>query len=131
MNDTYLRLSKDELRLIAACLGQLTVREAKNLKGLFENRITELENEETQKRWQAYRDAAPSRDGELEVDENALVSEGGDTGAYVMAWIWVPNHDAGICDECGATNADDGEGYDGLCGDCADKKLNEEEEDEK
>lgn len=29
--------------------------------------------------------------------------------------------DAGICDECGKPNADNGEGYDGLCGDCADK----------
>lgn len=30
------------------------------------------------------------RDGELELDENAKVSEGDDNGAYVQTWMWVP-----------------------------------------
>jgi hypothetical protein len=30
------------------------------------------------------------RDGEIEVDESAIVSEGDDNGAYVSAWLWVP-----------------------------------------
>lgn len=34
-------------------------------------------------------DLAPTREGELEVD-NAIVSEGDDNGAYVLAWVWVP-----------------------------------------
>lgn len=29
------------------------------------------------------------RDGELEVDDGAIVSEGEDNGAYVQAWVWV------------------------------------------
>jgi hypothetical protein len=29
------------------------------------------------------------RDGEVEIDENAVVSEGDDNGAYVQAWVWV------------------------------------------
>ncbi len=29
------------------------------------------------------------RDGEVEVDDNAVVSEGEDNGAYVQAWVWV------------------------------------------
>ncbi len=32
---------------------------------------------------------ATLRDGELELDDNAVISEGEDNGAYVMAWIWV------------------------------------------
>jgi hypothetical protein len=30
------------------------------------------------------------RDGELELDDNAKVSEGDDNGAYVQVWMWVP-----------------------------------------
>ena len=29
------------------------------------------------------------REGEIEVDDNAVVSEGDDNGAYVQAWVWV------------------------------------------
>lgn len=29
------------------------------------------------------------RDGELEIDPDAIVSEGDDNGAYVAAWVWV------------------------------------------
>ncbi len=28
-------------------------------------------------------------EGELEIDDNAVVSYGGDNGAYVQAWLWV------------------------------------------
>jgi hypothetical protein len=30
------------------------------------------------------------RDGEIEVDSNAIISFGDDDGAYVAAWVWVP-----------------------------------------
>jgi hypothetical protein len=30
------------------------------------------------------------RDGELELDDNAKVSEGDDNGAYIQTWMWVP-----------------------------------------
>jgi hypothetical protein len=36
------------------------------------------------------------REGELEVDTPAVVSRGADDGAYVMAWIWIDNQEAGI-----------------------------------
>ena len=46
---------------------------------------------------QAYRNAAEDqsyvREGEVEVDDKAVVSES-DEGAYVMGWIWVPREDA-------------------------------------
>jgi len=29
-------------------------------------------------------------EGEIEVDSDARVSIGGDDGAYVAAWVWVP-----------------------------------------
>lgn len=28
-------------------------------------------------------------EGELEIDDDAVVSEGDDNGAYVQAWVWV------------------------------------------
>jgi len=31
----------------------------------------------------------PICDGELEIDDNAVVSHGEDNGAYVQAWVWV------------------------------------------
>jgi hypothetical protein len=34
--------------------------------------------------------ATLAREGELEIDENALLSEGDDNGAYVQAWVWLP-----------------------------------------
>jgi hypothetical protein len=45
-----------------------------------------------------YRAAAveQSSDGELEIDPGAVVSKGVDRGAYVMAWLWVSDEDAGI-----------------------------------
>lgn len=38
------------------------------------------------------------RDGELEVDEGAIVSRGDDDGAYVMAWLWVEDTLCRYCD---------------------------------
>ena len=35
-------------------------------------------------------------DGALEVDDGAIVSEGGDDGAYVSAWLWVERAAAGL-----------------------------------
>lgn len=29
------------------------------------------------------------KDGELEIDEGAVISEGDDNGAYVASWVWV------------------------------------------
>lgn len=43
-------------------------------------------------------------EGTLEVDDIAVVSEGDDPGAYVSAWLWVSDEDAGI-----ATDEEDDE----------------------
>lgn len=29
------------------------------------------------------------REGEVEIDDNAKLSEGSDNGTYVQAWVWV------------------------------------------
>ena len=87
--------------------------------------FTPDETPENEARWAAYRKAAKALhedEGEVEIDDGAMVSEGDDDGAYVAAWVWVNKLDAGICTKCGAVNADNGEGWDGLCGNCADKE---------
>ncbi len=45
-----------------------------------------------------YRHAARrlAHSGELEIDPGAVVSKGDDPGAYVMAWLWISDADAGI-----------------------------------
>jgi hypothetical protein len=67
-------------------------------------------------------------DDDMEVDDDAIVSPGDDPGAFVHAWIWVRNDEAGVpdededcCDTCGSPLDEAGDGYDGKCADCADK----------
>ena len=47
-----------------------------------------------------YRDHAGDmnyvREGEVEIDDNAIVSKGDDAGAYVLGWVWVEDEVAGI-----------------------------------
>jgi len=38
-------------------------------------------------------------DGDLECDENALVSRGDENGAYVQTWAWVPGPECADCDK--------------------------------
>jgi hypothetical protein len=38
-------------------------------------------------------------DGEVEVDDITVLSEGDDAGCYVMAWVWVSDDDASETDE--------------------------------
>jgi len=39
------------------------------------------------------RRAEEQKEGELEIDDDAVVSPGDSPGAYVMAWIWVEDED--------------------------------------
>lgn len=44
----------------------------------------------------AYRRAARAeyhREGEVEIDNNAVISRGDDPGAYVQAWVWVSHEE--------------------------------------
>jgi hypothetical protein len=74
----------------------------------------------------AYRAAARELhqdDGTCEIDDGATVSMGDDPGAYVQAWVWVPNAEAGLhdCDGCGIRFVEGDDSYCGTCPDCADK----------
>ena len=82
-------------RIPKLCRAQLLTVETKaraNMSELPFNTYTATE--------QAYIQAAAriyGKDGECEIDEcAAVVSEGGDDGAYVSAWVWVYNDDAGL-----------------------------------
>jgi len=60
-------------------------------------RVRHMQQDEQNPLTQAYRAHVPDlREGDLEVDDNAVVSMGEDDGAYVMCWKWVSNEDAGI-----------------------------------
>jgi hypothetical protein len=57
------------------------------------------DEQKEQSKLSSYRVAAKSmffvNDGECEVDDNAIVSDGEEPGAYVAAWIWVPDSELG------------------------------------
>lgn len=49
---------------------------------------------------EAARESSCLREGSIEVDDTAIVSEGDPKGAYVMAWVFVYASDAGLsCDD--------------------------------
>jgi len=50
--------------------------------------------ENKKKPWREAAKKRYQRDGEIEIDDNAEVSFGDDPGAYVQAWVWVPDEDA-------------------------------------
>jgi len=47
-------------------------------------------------RYLAYAQENMQSDGDIEFDDDAVISEGGDPGAYVMCWKWVYAADAGV-----------------------------------
>lgn len=64
-----------------------------------EDGIPEVSSRTTLAREAKYRKAADDiwgKDGEIEVDQDALISESEDGGAYVQAWVWVDAENAGI-----------------------------------
>lgn len=69
---------KDPFELVVAVLGE------------YNREHTEVED----KYLKAAQDNA--RDGELEIDDNTIVSVSEDPGAYVMAWVWVSAEQAGV-----------------------------------
>lgn len=71
----------------------------------------------------AFVHACRDGDGSFNLDDMPIVSKGEDPGAYVMAWVWVTDEDAGVtrqeaepaaCEQCGCT---DNDGSD-ICPDC-------------
>ncbi len=72
------------------------------LVGLGFTSVTAQDEAEEQR--DRYLDAAQelSREGVIEVDDDAIVSSSDDDGAYVAAWLWVPHpwpesHDESLC----------------------------------
>jgi hypothetical protein len=71
-----------------------------------------------------YREAAREHwgdEGGCEIDDSAVVSHGDDPGAYVMAWVWVTERQAGMftCEECSGVFTLDREAGDCVCDECA------------
>lgn len=91
---------------------------------------------------QHYRDAAQAmqRDGELEVDDGAVVSLSDDGGAYVAAWMWVSAEAAGLtdddietdepgrCADCGQPAVDKWDDETSVCRDCHMQRQDDEME---
>lgn len=87
MADTYtwLQFSSEELDALRSILTNGVSYLDPN-RELILNRIDQYTCAETTD--QRFRDAAPNREGECEIDDYAVVSQSED-GAYVMAWVWV------------------------------------------
>lgn len=62
---------------------------------------------------------------ELEIDDEPELSKSGDDGCWVAAWVWIADHEAGICRTCKGPGANGDDSYDGLCPSCADKEYGE------
>lgn len=79
-----LELSAEQLQSICTCVLD------ESLFGSYVNAYSERHDNESYRR---YRQAAQDQavDGELEVDDWAVISAGDDDGAYVMVWLWVPD----------------------------------------
>ena len=96
---TYMAFTAEELALIAASLGPLTIQEAADVRKRCQERLDDMANPAQTDLWTQFRDAAEAihaKEGEIEFDKDAmLVAEGEDDGAYVMAWVWVSDDDAG------------------------------------
>lgn len=61
----------------------------------IEEHIAE-QNSDSAQRYRAAAQTAKNDEGELEIDDEALVSMGDDDGAYVQAWVWVTDAEAGL-----------------------------------
>lgn len=126
---TWLQFTKDELYTLQYHMLAGTNPEALALREKIQERLDTMNDPEIMARWASYRDAVAT-DDDLSVDADAVISEGNDGGAWVMSWTWITDGEADLCSECSGS-LDDGEGYDGMCGDCADKaEAGEENADE-
>ena len=89
LDEEELKFIKVSLRLLTPamriCLGNLNEKVEKALAGPTDREAKYLARAEE-----------ISVDGECEIDDDAIVSEGEDHGAYVMGWIWVDAEDAGV-----------------------------------
>ena len=98
------------------------------VKALVAKEISNQRKQES-KTCNQFRDMAKSKwtdEGQIEIDDGAIVSISDDGGAYVAAWVWI---DGEVCRTCGAVYDGYGDGYDGECPG-ADKSAEAEEAEE-
>ena len=102
-----LQLTDDQIAyLLAMAKANPEDKVLESLAAVLNERIASNTDETDQK----YREAADNEyghDGECEIDDGAPVSRGNDPGAYVQAWVWVSNQEAGIAGEDEAEEADE------------------------
>lgn len=66
----------------------------RNLDGSFSFTVEQLDEPDPEAaRYRAFAQGYLQRDGDLEFDDNAVVSMGDDPGAYVQGWKWVDRSD--------------------------------------
>jgi hypothetical protein len=89
MSATYITVSQEDLTHLERRLGR-----RHHLCKHIRAALDDLDNQA----FAAYRAAAmeQSSEGELEIDPGAVVAQSDDDGAYVMAWLWVSDDEAGL-----------------------------------
>lgn len=75
---------------------RVTDNDLKDIKpdsALYKRAVEELAEFEAGVPYREYASDHIDKDGDLEIDEDAVVSIGADDGAYIMCWKWI-DHDA-------------------------------------
>lgn len=95
---TWVSFSNEEMAMLRRLLAYVEENTDRDTEiGLIRAKLDQYESPESKD--QRFRTGAEGqswvRDGECEIDDHAVVS-GSEEGAYVMAWVWVSNADAGI-----------------------------------
>lgn len=85
LNDPDLRQRVETL----VGLDALPVNFSTELGNLTKTVVEEVSEQKKLKHYVEAAQAIHTEDGHLEVDDNSIVSKGGDGGAYVAAWVWV------------------------------------------
>jgi hypothetical protein len=70
--------------------------------GLQFSSVVQMYNDGQGRAFDAVIDQARQRhhvEGEVEIDDFPIISESGDNGTYVSAWVWVPNPQPEVADE--------------------------------
>jgi len=90
---------------------------AKNVAGNIEEWHKEQSSDEDVQRMRDIASEARAKGGDIEFDDDAIVSQSSDGGAYVLAWVWVDDPEQEMCDECSTYNLSS-DTVDGTCADC-------------
>jgi hypothetical protein len=93
----WINMSKPELKKLKAALERVsfTPREKLGVMQKLHDKLEEALQDDKNPVLREYRRRAKKlyKEGELEIDDDAVVSHGDDAGAYVMAWVWIKDKD--------------------------------------